>query len=381
MFKRARYQFGYLRQKPRKRGPHVWVWERNATGPDGQRKRETVIVGSVEQYPTESMAWRGVESFRLAASAQHDNTGVSFGALIDRYIREKLPDRHSTASKYRSWILNHVRPKWGDVPITKIKPLLVEEWLISLELAPKSKGHLRSIMHILFNWAMKWELIELDRMNPISLVRVEGSSKRLKRPKVLTPDEFRLLLNHLEEPIGTMCIVAACLGLRASELVGLQWGDFDWRNHQVHIQRGFVIGYIDDVKTENSNRSLPVHSALAKLLLDYKDQTGPQAKNTDWLFPSPYGTGRPRWPWTIQSRILLPAGIRAGLGRIGWHTFRHSYSTLLRGFGVDVKVQQELLRHADIRTTMNIYTQAVPDALRDANSKVVEMVLPNRKVG
>ncbi|HEV2222219.1 MAG TPA: tyrosine-type recombinase/integrase [Candidatus Acidoferrales bacterium] len=340
-----------------------------------------MIIGTIEQYPTESMAWRGVESFRIATSVENVNQSVLFGALVDRYMREKLPKRYSTASKYRSWLRNHVKPKWGDVPIRKVKPLLVEEWLMSLDLAPKSKGHLRSIMHILFNWAMKWELIELDRMNPISLVRVEGSSKRLKRPKVLTPDEFRLLLNHLEEPIRTMCIVAACLGLRASELAGLQWGDFDWRNRQVHIQRGFVIGHIDDVKTENSNRSLPVHPELATLLLDYKEETAPQAKNTDWLFPSPYGTGRPRWPWTIQSRILLPAGIRAGLGRIGWHTFRHSYSTLLRGLGVDVKVQQELLRHADIRTTMNIYTQAVPDALRDANSKVVEMVLPNRKVG
>jgi integrase len=62
---------------------------------------------------------------------------------------------------------------------------------------------------------------------------------------------------------------------------------------------------------------------------------------------SPYGTGRPRWPWTIKRTQLLPAGIRAGLGRIGWHTFRHSYSTLLRALRVDLKVQQELLRHAE----------------------------------
>jgi integrase len=97
------------------------------------------------------------------------------------------------------------------------------------------------------------------------------------------------------------------------------------------------------------------------------------------LFPSPYETGRPRWPWTIQRTHLRPAGIRAGLGPIGWHTFRHSYSTLLRALRVDLKVQQELLRHADIRTTMNIYTQAMPDAMRRANSRVVEMVLPDRK--
>jgi site-specific recombinase XerD len=59
--------------------------------------------------------------------------------------------------------------------------------------------------------------------------------------------------------------------------------------------------------------------------------------------------------------------------------FRHSYSTMLRALKVDVKVQQELLRHADIRTTLNIYTQAVPEVLRIANSRVVQMVLPERK--
>jgi site-specific recombinase XerD len=47
----------------------------------------------------------------------------------------------------------------------------------------------------------------------------------------------------------------------------------------------------------------------------------------------------------------------------------------LRQFGVDLKVQQELLRHADIRTTMNVYTQAVSEQKRAAHSKVVQMVL------
>jgi integrase len=65
-----------------------------------------------------------------------------------------------------------------------------------------------------------------------------------------------------------------------------------------------------------------------------------------------------------------------GIGRIGWHTFRHSHSTLLHALGVDLKVQQELLRHADVRTTMNIYMQAVPGALREANSKVVRLLIP-----
>lgn len=71
--------------------------------------------------------------------------------------------------------------------------------------------------------------------------------------------------------------------------------------------------------------------------------------------------------------------MRAGIGKIGWHTFRHTYSTLLRSVGTDIKVQQELLRHANIQTTMNIYTQAVSDQKRIANSKGVEMVFPGAK--
>lgn len=101
----------------------------------------------------------------------------------------------------------------------------------------------------------------------------------------------------------------------------------------------------------------------------------PLAKSDDWVFANPE-TGKPYWPGRIQENWLVPAAEKAGIGRIGWHTFRHSHSTLLHALGVDLKVQQELLRHADIRTTMNIYTQAVPTALREANSKVVRLVLP-----
>jgi hypothetical protein len=100
--------------------------------------------------------------------------------------------------------------------------------------------------------------------------------------------------------------------------------------------------------------------------------------NTEgWIFANP-ATGKPYWPGRIQENWLVPAAEKVGLGRIGWHTFRHSHSSLLHALGVDLKVQQELLRHADIRTTMNIYTHAVPAALREANSKVVRLVLPEQ---
>ncbi|PYX74955.1 MAG: site-specific integrase, partial [Acidobacteria bacterium] len=70
-----------------------------------------------------------------------------------------------------------------------------------------------------------------------------------------------------------------------------------------------------------------------------------------------------------------PAARKAALGDIGWHTFRHTFSSLLRANGEDLKVQQELLRHADIRTTMNVYTQAMTEQKRQAHAKIVRLVL------
>ena len=72
---------------------------------------------------------------------------------------------------------------------------------------------------------------------------------------------------------------------------------------------------------------------------------------------------------------LKPLGIKLGLGPIGWHTFRHTYRSWLDETGAPMKVQQELMRHASIQTTMNVYGQAMPASKREANGKVVEMVL------
>jgi site-specific recombinase XerD len=72
---------------------------------------------------------------------------------------------------------------------------------------------------------------------------------------------------------------------------------------------------------------------------------------------------------------IKPAALRAGIGKVGWHTFRHTFSSILHRAGTDMAVQKELLRHADIQTTMNIYTQAVSADKRVAIQQVVKVLL------
>ena len=107
-------------------------------------------------------------------------------------------------------------------------------------------------------------------------------------------------------------------------------------------------------------------------MLDWSSQAYPTEEG--WVFANPM-TNRPYYPTEIQKRHLKPLGLKLGLGAIGWHTFRHTYRSWLDETGAPMKVQQELMRHASIQTTMNVYGQAMPASKREANSKVVQMVL------
>jgi integrase len=250
--------------------------------------------------------------------------------------------------------------------------MAVEQWLGVVELAPKSKLHLRNILHVLFECAARWELV---KENPITRVR-QGGARRAE-PDVLTTEEFRALLAELTtEPYRMMVILAGCLGLSRSEFTGLQWSDFDWGAATLSVQRGVVHCHVGSPKTLARRKSIPLAHNLLTLVSAFRERSAYQA-DSDWVFASPYKHGaEPYWPDSALADFVRPAVKRAGITKtVGWHTFRHSYSTLLRANGTDVKVQGELLRHSNIGTTLNLYTQAVTEQKRAAHGQVVDQLL------
>lgn len=97
---------------------------------------------------------------------------------------------------------------------------------------------------------------------------------------------------------------------------------------------------------------------------------------TPWVFATPRTQGRrPYWPDCLLPPVIRPAAERAGIQKlISWHTFRHSFCTLLMANGENVKIVQQLMRHANCRSTLEIYSQARIEAKRAAQHRLIEMI-------
>lgn len=205
-----------------------------------------------------------------------------------------MPKRRTTARVYRSFLNHHILPKWGETEIQAVQPRPVELWLRELPLSPKSKTHVRSLMHGLVESAMWAGLLGISH-NPISLVQNNGATRRVRKARSLTVEQFHALLRELHEPFATMAPLCVCLGLRISEALALQWADVDWLGSRLAVRRGIVEQVVGDVKTEGSARTFDLTSELLDCLKTWKQRSDFSGAE-NWIFASPIKLGKLRIP-------------------------------------------------------------------------------------
>jgi Phage integrase family len=148
------------------------------------------------------------------------------------------------------------------------------------------------------------------------------------------------------------------------------------------VIRSIVYGVVGPCKTESSQKPVPMNPTLADALMQWRKHCT-YIKPEDWVFASKrYRGRRPYWGQAILRKYIRPVAQRVGIQkRFGWHTFRHTYSTLLRSVGTEFKVMQELLRHSSFRSTLDVYTQAVTPAKHAAQAAVISLVFSSDKDG
>ena len=371
-FTRQRYQSGSLLKEKRRAGPAVWVFRWREDAPNGRANRKTVL-GSVEQFPTKLAALKAAEGLSINASAGNPAVPVTVRQLVKHYVNNELPSKaHSTQRTVKTSLNVWVVPQWGEHRLSEVRTVDVEGWLRGLLLANATKAKVRNVMHSMFAHACRHEWLI---RNPISLVR--QSAKRTKVPDVLTSEELRNLLAELRNPERAVVFLTAATGLRISEALGLKWSDLDFGSGAINLSRAVVHQHIGETKTEASRKPIPMDGALAAVLQYWSTQTW-YRRPDDWVFASPKMHGKqPYWPETLLRCYVHPAARRAGITKhIGWHSFRRTFATLLKGTGEDVKTVQELMRHANSRLTLDVYAQALTPAKRAAHLKVVEMIGP-----
>ena len=293
--------------------------------------------------------------------------------LVEQYRAERMPQWKGTKLAYSAWLKNHIVPRWGGCPITELQARPVELWLGALPLSPKSRVHIRGVITNLWNYAM-WRGDVPTQRNPMNLVTIKGATKRTRKPRSLTVDEFQRFIQHLEEPFRTMALTCVCFGLRISECLALKWGDVDWLNSRLRVERGIVCQQVDDVKTSESQKSLHVDSEMLDVLKLWK-QTTQFSGSDDWMFASPYSIGRLPWSYDQVWRTYHKAAVKAELDGLSTHSLRHSYRSWLDAVGTPIAVQQKLMRHSDIRTTMNVYGDVVTDEMAVASGRVTRLAL------
>ena len=316
-----------------------------------------------------------------------------FAESAEEWYRMKKEPFISNSSKtaYITCFHKYLLPEFGMQKMEAIDAHQVQAFVNGL--AGKSKSWLTTIIGTLRNLFIS-ALAEgvIQRDPTAALIRPKAARKKGRRP--LTKSETKRVLKTINNhPEGLYLGVLYYLGVRRGEALGLKWGDFDWTNEQVHIQRDIDFTCYkareDTLKTEAADRFVPIPEELKQLLLPHKGEPDTLVFHTENGDPLSEKTFKRMWArlmvdcgcveWRDKKDVSRPDDILSLVKpTLTPHYFRHNYVTLLYESGVDPLVAMMIVGHTDYQTTANIYTHIRDDMLKKATVNMEEVFAKKR---
>jgi len=290
----------------------------------------------------------------------------------------------TTAETYRRILKKRVIPRFGSESPLAIEPLEIERWLKELKKVERLENptldKVRRVMNLVYKHGQRYGLIPRDESaSPLNWVRQKTTSNYV--PVVMNARQAFAILLNIPEPRRTLVLTDAATALRVSEILGLMWVDLDFDCQVIEVKRAYVWGQFKIPKSRASRAPVPMHPVLAGFLLAWRDRT-PYGKDGDFVFPSFRLKGKKPLSASIMvQKYLRPAAVKAGVlraeerVRFGFHNFRHSLASALVKLKCDPKTVQGILRHEDVRTTMQLYVQSDQESKLEAQGKFLELLL------
>lgn len=332
-----------------------------------------------------------------------DARNITVNDIYELWVKLKKGLKDNTFANYQYMYEQFVYPDFGKRKITTLKRSDVRRFYNTLAddkyLKVSTIDGIHTVLHQVLDLAVEDEYL---RLNPSDNALKELKQTHLfdeDRRKSLTIDEQRLLIEFLTSseqyrhwlPIITVMVEG---GLRVGEATGLRWEDIDLEKGLIDINHTLVyynhrVGgcyfAINTPKTAAGRRTVPMTKAVKETLIQerkYQEEHGIRCVAridgyTDFVFVNRFGNTQHQG--TINKalrRIIRDCNqevldkVSSGklkksaivlLPKFSCHSLRHTCATRLCEAGVNMKVVQDVLGHADISTTMNIYTDATRD--------------------
>jgi len=305
----------------------------------------------------------------------------TIASFLERYVEHRLSVgkvRPKTAAVYRGYLRREVVPRIGAMRVADVRPVHLQKVLdaaLKSGLAARSVVQVHRILHAAFKQAVRWQLLSVNPSDGVTPPKLE--SPALVTP---SPEEVAELLGEVEEPCRVPIAVAAATGLRRGEVAALRWADIDLDSDhpclrvQGSLQRVDGELVVFPPKTARGLRTVPLPAsvvpALRQLRADQAERRLLAGEGWhDGGFAFDRGDGLPLSPDGL-SHAFLEARKRAGIDKVRLHDLRHAWATLQMAHGTNARVVSDVLGHAHVSFTMQVYshpdlevTRAVVDAV------------------
>lgn len=303
---------------------------------------------------------RKVYERRAALASQIEPRSQKKLLFVDKWFETWISEevvlsvKPSTQQLYESIIRCHINPRLGKMLINEIDTCCVASFIEDLRAQSLSPNTIRCIVRVLsaaLEYAFREKHIAKNPCRKVKLPRV-----RLEQ-RTLSWNE-QSAIAAAAKPDDLPILVGMFTGLRLGEVCGLKWGDIQWDKGTVTISRTTQrLRIAEGVKktklvngTPKSYRSYRTLYLPAPLLEQLKAKQ--KVSSSVYIFGK---QEKPMDPRTLERRLKKLAE-RAGIHDVHFHTLRHTFATRMIEQGEEANVVRDLLGHASVSTTLDIYT-------------------------